>query len=113
MTLKDISESASGILKDWVKGETGDCVNFTYADGVNNEYPIIVELSKNGKYVSVKVDFLITECILSSNIKLISDCVELLDYLTRINRNINGHMINSMEEELSNVLEECFKNALL
>ena len=112
VTLKSISETASVILKDWVKGETKSCVRFTYADGVNNDYPIVVELSKNGEYVSVKVECLITEYILSSNIKLIPDYVELVDYLIRINRKLNGSMINDMEEELSDTLNEYFRNIL-
>ena len=112
ITLNSISETASVILKDWVKGETRSCVRFTYADGVNNDYPIVVELSKNGEYVSVKVECLITEYILSSNIKLIPDYVELVDYLTRINRKKNWSVINDMEEELSDVLNEYFRSVL-
>ena len=111
LSIQECANIASGILSKWEKEVTPYCATFSYDDGINNEYTILVEIVRDlSMLVSVRFQFALTDTIQIRNTTIVTDLEELVRCLKNIRDKVNISAFDGLEDALNDIMEQFFKD---
>lgn len=109
-TMEEISEVASKILTGWELEKTRCCLKFHYVNLFNEDYPVIVEISKDvSNTFYVKVIYDPARYIRGVALIPVYEYDESVTCLTNVKNSVNADMVSDLETELSSVANNYLK----